>query len=139
MLVCGISITIWGLLMTVWGLLMTVWVFHVNSGSCNGCDIEIIAALTPKYDVERFGIRLVGSPRHADFLFCSVVKMKLYLLSLCSCFMMYIVYHIYLLLSREKCSIIHFNRKKMRQFISTSLHPDLSGLESGSFLGALKP
>lgn len=45
-----------------------IWVFHVNTGSCNGCDIEIIAALTPRYDVERFGIRLVGTPRHADVL-----------------------------------------------------------------------
>lgn len=45
-----------------------LWVFHVNTGSCNGCDIEIIAALTPRYDVERFGIRLVGTPRHADVL-----------------------------------------------------------------------
>jgi len=44
------------------------WVFHVNSGSCNGCDIEIIAALTPRYDAERFGVKLVGSPRHADIL-----------------------------------------------------------------------
>ncbi len=46
----------------------SLWVFHVNSGSCNGCDIEIVAALTPRYDVERFGIKLVGSPRHADAL-----------------------------------------------------------------------
>jgi len=45
-----------------------LWVFHVNTGSCNACDIEIIAALTPRYDVERFGIKLVGSPRHADVL-----------------------------------------------------------------------
>ncbi|WP_456394343.1 NADH-quinone oxidoreductase subunit B family protein [Thermococcus sp.] len=44
------------------------WVFHVNSGSCNGCDIEIIAALTPRYDAERFGMKLVGTPRHADIL-----------------------------------------------------------------------
>ncbi|ASJ06145.1 NADH-quinone oxidoreductase subunit B family protein [Thermococcus pacificus] len=44
------------------------WVFHINSGSCNGCDIEIIAALTPRYDAERFGVKLVGSPRHADIL-----------------------------------------------------------------------
>ena len=42
--------------------------FHVNSGSCNGCDIEIVAALTPRYDVERFGIKLVGTPRHADVI-----------------------------------------------------------------------
>ncbi|RLF47550.1 MAG: hydrogenase [Thermoplasmata archaeon] len=45
-----------------------LWAFHVNTGSCNGCDIEIIAALTPRYDAERFGIKLVGSPRHADVL-----------------------------------------------------------------------
>jgi len=45
-----------------------LWVFHVNTGSCNGCDIEIIDALTPRHDVERFGIRLVGTPRHADVL-----------------------------------------------------------------------
>ncbi len=46
----------------------SLWVFHLNSGSCNGCDIEIVASLTPRYDVERFGIKLVGSPRHADVL-----------------------------------------------------------------------
>ncbi len=45
-----------------------LWVFHVPTGSCNGCDIEIVAALTPRYDVERFGIMLVGTPRHADVL-----------------------------------------------------------------------
>jgi membrane-bound hydrogenase subunit mbhJ len=45
-----------------------LWVYHLNAGSCNGCDIEIVAALTPRYDVERFGIKLVGSPRHADVL-----------------------------------------------------------------------
>jgi Ni,Fe-hydrogenase III small subunit len=46
----------------------SVWVFHVNTGACNNCDIEIVNLLTPKYDVERFGIKLVGSPRHADAL-----------------------------------------------------------------------
>ena len=46
----------------------SLWAFHVNSGSCNGCDIEIIATLTPRYDMERFGVRLVGTPRHADVL-----------------------------------------------------------------------
>jgi membrane-bound hydrogenase subunit mbhJ len=45
-----------------------LWVFHLNTGSCNGCDIEIVAALTPRYDAERFGVKLVGSPRHADVL-----------------------------------------------------------------------
>lgn len=44
------------------------WLFHLNSGSCNGCDIEILAALAPRYDAERFGCMLVGSPRHADVL-----------------------------------------------------------------------
>ena len=45
-----------------------LWAYHINTGSCNGCDIEILAILTPRYDVERFGIMLVGSPRHADVL-----------------------------------------------------------------------
>ncbi len=45
-----------------------LWVYHANTGACNGCDIEVINALTPYYDAERFGIKLVGSPRHADAL-----------------------------------------------------------------------
>jgi len=52
----------------IWSLKKSVWVFHVNSGACNNCDIEIVNLLTPKYDVERLGIKLVGSPRHADAL-----------------------------------------------------------------------
>ena len=52
----------------IWSLKKSVWVFHVNTGACNNCDIEIINLLTPKYDVERLGIKLVGSPRHADAL-----------------------------------------------------------------------
>jgi len=44
------------------------WIFHMNSGSCNGCDIELVAALTPRYDVEQLGVLLQGSPRHADIL-----------------------------------------------------------------------
>lgn len=44
------------------------WVFHVNAGACNNCDIEIVNCLTPKFDIERLGIKLVGSPRHADAL-----------------------------------------------------------------------
>ena len=45
------------------------WVCHVCAGgSCNNCDIEILDALTPRFDVERFGIVLVGSVRHADAL-----------------------------------------------------------------------
>jgi len=37
------------------------WLFHINTGSCNGCDIEIMASLAPRYDVERLGCVLVGS------------------------------------------------------------------------------
>lgn len=47
------------------------WLYHVNSGACNGCDIELITCLTPRYDVEQSGIRLQGSPRHADILVIS--------------------------------------------------------------------
>jgi len=46
----------------------SLYVLRVDSGSCNGCEIEIFAALIPQYDVERFGVRLVASPRHADAL-----------------------------------------------------------------------
>jgi Ni,Fe-hydrogenase III small subunit len=52
----------------IWSLKKSPWVFHVNVGACNNCDIEVVNCLTPKFDVERFGIKLVGSPRHADAL-----------------------------------------------------------------------
>ena len=41
----------------------------MSAGSCNNCDIEILDLLTPRFDVERFGIQLIGSVRHADALF----------------------------------------------------------------------
>ncbi|WP_343710489.1 NADH-quinone oxidoreductase subunit NuoB [Mycobacterium sp.] len=41
---------------------------HVDAGSCNGCEVEISGAFGPVYDAERFGARLVASPRHADAL-----------------------------------------------------------------------
>lgn len=44
------------------------WIVHFNCNSCNGCDIELLACLTPLYDVERFGILHVGNPKHADVL-----------------------------------------------------------------------
>ena len=44
------------------------WIYHLNTGSCNGCDIELLALLGPRYDVERFGVKFVGSPRHADII-----------------------------------------------------------------------
>lgn len=49
-------------------LLKSPWVFHLSTGSCNNCDIEILDVLTPRFDAERFGVLLVGSPRHADVL-----------------------------------------------------------------------
>src|SRR5512140_3433428 len=54
-----------------WARLNSIWAVHFNSGSCNGCDIEILATLTPRYDLERFGVKLQGSPRHADVLLCT--------------------------------------------------------------------
>ena len=48
--------------------LKSLWVMHYDCGSCNGCDIEILAALTPKFDVERFGIVNIGDPKQADLL-----------------------------------------------------------------------
>jgi Ni,Fe-hydrogenase III small subunit len=50
------------------GLSGSVQVRHVDAGSCNGCEIEIAGAFGPVYDAERFGARLVASPRHADAL-----------------------------------------------------------------------
>ena len=47
------------------------WLFHINAGSCNGCDIELVTCLSPRYDVEQLGIRLQGSPRHADIVVVS--------------------------------------------------------------------
>jgi Ni,Fe-hydrogenase III small subunit len=49
-------------------LLGSVQVRHVDAGSCNGCEVEIASAFGPVYDVERYGVRLVASPRHADAL-----------------------------------------------------------------------
>lgn len=54
-----------------WARVKSPWILHFNTGACNACDIEIIAALTPRYDMERFGVLLKGTPRHADVLVCS--------------------------------------------------------------------
>ena len=51
-------------------------VFHLAGSACNNCDIEILDALTPKYDLERFGIVLVGSIRHADLILLSGIFNK---------------------------------------------------------------
>ena len=44
------------------------WILHYDGSSCNGCDIEVLACLTPMYDVERFGVVNTGNPKHADIL-----------------------------------------------------------------------
>ncbi len=49
----------------------SLWLFHFAGASCNNCDIELLDCLTPRYDVERFGMVLVGSVRHADVLVVS--------------------------------------------------------------------
>lgn len=54
-----------------WAQKNSIWVIHFNSGGCNGCDIEILDLLTPRYDVERLGILAEASPRHADVLLCT--------------------------------------------------------------------
>lgn len=57
-------------------LTKSIWVFHVSAASCNNCDIEILDCLTPRFDVERFGIQLVGSVRHADALLVAGIVNK---------------------------------------------------------------
>jgi len=54
--------------LTKWARTRSPWVYHINASSCNGCDIELVASLTPRYDIERFGAILAPSPRHADVL-----------------------------------------------------------------------
>jgi NADH-quinone oxidoreductase B subunit len=54
-----------------WGMRKSPWILHFNAGACNGCDIEAIDTFTPRFDLERFGILLKGSPRHADVLLCT--------------------------------------------------------------------
>lgn len=44
------------------------WIIHYDGTSCNGCDIEVLACLTPLYDVERLGVINTGNPKHADIL-----------------------------------------------------------------------
>ena len=57
--------------LTSWARKKSPWLIHFNTGACNACDIEVMATLTPRYDIERFGMQLKGSPRHADILVCS--------------------------------------------------------------------
>ena len=69
--------------LTLKALLKSPWVFHLSTGSCNNCDIEILDCLTPRYDIERFGMLLAPSIKHADVLLVtgscnrkSVVRLK---------------------------------------------------------------
>jgi Ni,Fe-hydrogenase III small subunit len=50
------------------GLRGSLQIRQVDAGSCNGCEAEFAAVFGPVYDAERFGVRLVASPRHADAL-----------------------------------------------------------------------
>ena len=53
------------------------WILHYNAGSCNGCDIEILACLSPRYDLERFGVINTGNPKQSDvFLVTGPVTMR---------------------------------------------------------------
>ncbi|MFH2111824.1 MAG: NADH-quinone oxidoreductase subunit NuoB [Candidatus Bathyarchaeota archaeon] len=54
-----------------WARTRSPWLIHFNAGACNACDIEVLAALMPRFDVERFGGVLKGTPRHADVMVVS--------------------------------------------------------------------
>lgn len=54
-----------------WARTRSPWLIHFNAGACNGCDIETVEVLTPRFDIERFGSLLRGSPRHADVMVVS--------------------------------------------------------------------
>jgi len=57
--------------LVTWARIKSPWIIHFNTGACNACDIEIVASITPRFDLERFGTLLRGTPRHADVLLCS--------------------------------------------------------------------
>jgi ech hydrogenase subunit C len=48
------------------GIERSPWLIHYDASSCNGCDIEVLACLTPTYDAERFGCIVTGDPKQAD-------------------------------------------------------------------------
>lgn len=54
-----------------WSRIKSPWVLHLNTGACNACDIEVLAALMPRFDLERFGVLLKATPRHADVIVCT--------------------------------------------------------------------
>jgi len=59
------------------GISKSPWIIHYDASSCNGCDIETLACLTPIYDVERLGVINTGNPKHADiFLVTGAVNQQ---------------------------------------------------------------
>ncbi|MBU1078519.1 MAG: NADH:ubiquinone oxidoreductase, partial [Spirochaetes bacterium] len=54
----------------------SLWVFHLAASACNNCDIEILDLLTPRFDIERFGMVLTGSIKHADVLLVTGIVNK---------------------------------------------------------------
>jgi len=44
------------------------WILHMDMGGCNGCSIEILATMNPRFDIERFGGQVKSNPRHTDIL-----------------------------------------------------------------------
>ncbi len=54
-----------------WARTRSPWLIHFNAGACNACDIEVVAVLTPRFDVERFGGLIKGTPRHSDVMVVS--------------------------------------------------------------------
>lgn len=60
------------------GLNKSPWIYHINTGSCNGCDIELVSLLGGRYDIEMYGGKLTGSPKHADIVLITgpVTKMS---------------------------------------------------------------
>jgi ech hydrogenase subunit C len=59
------------------GIRESPWIIHYDASSCNGCDIETLACLTPLYDVERLGVINTGNPKHADiFLVTGAVNQQ---------------------------------------------------------------
>lgn len=64
---------------TRWARRKSPFVYHLYSGTCNGCDIELATSLTPYFDIERYGCVLSGTPRHADVIVvtgCMVKKCR---------------------------------------------------------------
>ena len=52
------------------------WLLHYDGSSCNGCDIEVLACLTPVYDIERFGVINTGNPKHAVSVHATAASLK---------------------------------------------------------------